>query len=209
MRLGLFGGSFDPVHYGHLLLAECCREQCRLDRVLFVPAAIPPHKREQAGATPESRLEMLKLATYGHEAFDVSGVEINRGGVSYTVDTLRHFRAAEPEAELFLLLGADMLHDLPHWREAEEVCRLAVIVAVQRAGVPELDYAGLSGVAEPQRIEEFRAQRVSMPEIGLCSREIRRRVGEGRSVRYWMPRAIEKYIESNGLYRAEEEDAAG
>ena len=97
MRLGLFGGSFDPVHYGHLLLAECCREQCRLDRVWFLPAAVPPHKQGRQLTPAAARIEMLQLAIAGHEAFGVDRYEVDRGGVSYTVDTLRHFRGGDPD----------------------------------------------------------------------------------------------------------------
>ena len=201
MRLGLFGGSFDPVHLGHLLLAECCREQCRLDQVLFVPAGVPPHKRDHAQASPEARVEMLELATGGHEAFAVSRLEIERGGVSYTVDTLRHYRSALPEAELFFLLGADMLHDLPHWYEAATVCELAIPVAVRRAGVEEPDFTCLAAIASPERIALFREHQVEMPAMGLSSSEIRQRVAAGQSIRYRVPRAVEKYVETHGLYR--------
>lgn len=202
MRLGLFGGSFDPVHYGHLLLAESCREQCRLDKVLFLPAATPPHKRDQARAEPQARVEMLELATGGHPAFEVSRAEVDRGGVSYTVDTLRHFRTVSPEAELYFLLGADMLHDLPHWREADVVCQLAIPVAVRRAGVPEPDFSSLRGLVPESRIDVFRQHQVQMPAFGISSSEIRQRVASGQSIRFWTPRAVEKYIEAHELYRS-------
>ena len=200
MRLGLFGGSFDPVHWGHLILAECCREQSRLDRVCFVPAGIPPHKQDRLLTPGPSRIEMLELAIAGHEAFSVSRFEIDQGGVSYTVDTLRHFHQEDPSPELFLLLGADMLYDLPRWREAEEVCRLAIVVAARRPGVPDLDFGCLSGVTSPERIELFRRHQVQMPLIGLNSSDLRRRVAEGRSIRYQVPRAVEMYIKAHGLY---------
>src|SRR4029077_3920571 len=119
MRLGLLGGSFDPVHYGHLILAESCREQCRLDAVWFVPAAIPPHKQNNKLSAPANRIEMLKLAIGGHEAFSVYTGEIDRGGVSYTVDTLQQLHDQEPQCELFFLMGADSLADLPTWRQPE------------------------------------------------------------------------------------------
>ncbi|NUQ64327.1 MAG: nicotinate-nucleotide adenylyltransferase [Pirellulales bacterium] len=201
MRLGLFGGSFDPVHFGHLMLAESAREQCRLDRVLFLPAAVPPHKLGQRQTPIDPRIEMLRLATGGHEAFEVSRLEADRGGVSYTVDTLRHFREADPGAGLFFLMGADMLHDLPNWREAGEICRLAIPVVVRRPGISELDFDMLATVTTPDRIEIFRSHQVEMPEIGISSTEIRRRVAAGGSIRYWTPRAVEKYIETQGLYR--------
>jgi nicotinate-nucleotide adenylyltransferase len=206
MRLGLLGGTFDPVHLGHLLLAECCREQLRLDRVLFLPAAVPPHKRDRQLTPAAQRIEMLELAVAGHQQFAISRREIDRGGVSYTVDTLRQFREEDPEGELFLLMGADMLHDLPHWRAAETVCRLAVVAVVRRAGTGELDFTALAAVASPQRIELFRRHQVEMPAIGLSSTEIRRRAAAGQSIRYQTPRAVEKYIEAQALYHPSSED---
>ena len=136
MRLGIYGGSFDPVHFGHLLLAECCREQCRLDQVWFVPAHLPPHKQTAALSTGEHRTTMLRLATGGHEAFVVSTLELDRGGVSYTVDTLAAVAAAHPGAELFLLLGSDSLVDLPGWHDPQRICELALPVAVRRGRRP-------------------------------------------------------------------------
>jgi nicotinate-nucleotide adenylyltransferase len=201
MRLGLLGGSFDPVHYGHLLLAELAREQCALDEVWFVPAGVPPHKQDHRLTPAEARVEMLQLAIAGHEHFSVNRYEVDRGGVSYTVDTLRHVREQLADAEPFLLMGSDMLHDLPHWREAEQVCRLALPVVVSRpgAGAPRFDC--LAGLASPERIAMARQHQVDMPQVDLSSREIRRRVGAGLSIRYQTPRAVEKYIATHALYR--------
>ncbi len=144
---------------------------------------------------------MLELATAGHAAFSVSRYEIERGGVSYTVDTLRHYHAAYPQSELFLLLGADMLLDLPHWREASEVCRLAIPVVAVRPGFEGPDYSCISQIASAGQISVFRQYRVTMPEIGISSTEIRRRVAAGKSIRYWVARAVERYIEEHGVYR--------
>jgi nicotinate-nucleotide adenylyltransferase len=200
MRLGVFGGSFDPVHYGHLLLAECCREQCGLDQVWFVPAAVPPHKKGR-GMTPGTlRIEMLELATDGHRAFSVSRYEVDRGGINYTVETLTHLRDEMPGSELFFLLGADMLYDLPHWREAGRVCELATPVVVGRSGLGPVALDFLTAVTTPERIEAIRRQQVEMPEIGISSTSLRQRVGQGRSIRYQTPAAVEQYIRSHGLY---------
>lgn len=201
-RLGLFGGSFDPVHFGHLLLAECCREQARLDQVIFVPAAIPPHKQDRPLTPSAYRVEMLELAIAGHEHFYVSRYEADRPGITYTVDTLAHFRGQYPQAELFLLLGADMFNDLPHWRQADEVCRLALPLVAQRAGATELDFDVLAHLVEPHRLEAIRRHRVEMPGIGISSTDLRRRVAAGRSIRYQTPRAVEEYIRTHGLYRS-------
>src|SRR5437016_3149034 len=125
MRLGIFGGTFDPVHYGHLVLAECCREQCHLDRVLFLPAAMPPHKTAYEITPGADRVEMLKLAIGGHPQFEVGTYEVARGGVNYTFETLQALTSQYSDAELFFLLGADSLNDLPRWREPQRICELA------------------------------------------------------------------------------------
>ena len=200
MRLGLFGGTFDPVHYGHLILAELCAEQCRLDEVWFLPTAVPPHKPEGECTPTEMRIEMLQLAVAGNERFAVSSYEADRGGVNYTVDTLRHFRQEMPGVELFFPMGADMLHDLPNWREAAVVCELATLVTVRRAGQPQPDFGILAGVASDERIEEFRRQQVQMPSIGISSTEIRKRVGRCLTIRYLTTPAVEQFISTHGLY---------
>jgi nicotinate-nucleotide adenylyltransferase len=201
MRLGIFGGTFDPVHNGHLLLAECCRQQCRLEAVWFLPAAVPPHKQDRELTPAAQRIEMLELAIAGNPAFSVCRYETDRGGVNYTVDTLTHFHEEDPGRELFLLLGADMLVDLPRWRNAAEVCRLALPIAVRRPGSDPLDFACLREVAGPARIEQMRQHQVEMPEIGISATELRERVRSGQSIRYRVPRAVEMYIETHGLYR--------
>ena len=204
MRLGIFGGSFDPVHYGHLILAELCRERCRLDQVWFMPAATPPHKRQKRMAEPRERVEMLELAIGGHSAFRVSSHEIDRGGLSYTVDTLRQIHVERPDDELFFLLGGDSLHDLASWREPSEICGLATLVAVRRAGSPEPDFGSLSPFVARDRLRQMEEHVVDMPRIDLASRDLRRRVATERSIRYQTPRAVERYIETAGLYRTGE-----
>lgn len=203
MRLGLFGGTFDPVHYGHLLLAEYCREQCRLDEVWFLPAATPPHKQTRQLAPAAARIDMLALAIGGHESFSVRTIEIERGGVSYTVDTLAELRAGDKERELFFLMGADSLIDLPTWREPARICELAIPVVVRRPGASPPDFSLLAALVSRGRLAEIEAHTVEMPPIGLSSSEIRRRVATGRSIRYQTPRAVEKYIEAQGLYRTQ------
>jgi nicotinate-nucleotide adenylyltransferase len=201
MRLGIFGGTFDPVHYGHLLLAEQCREPCRLDRVWFVPASVPPHKAERTLTPAVKRVEMLKLAIAGHEAFEVSTLEIERGGLSYTLDTLLAVRGQQPEAELFFLMGADSLRDLPTWWEPARICQLATPVVVRRRGAPEPDLGVLTPLVSAERLQEIRGCQVQMPVVEFSSTAIRQAVAAGRSVRYQTPRAVEKYMETQGLYR--------
>ncbi len=202
-KLGIFGGSFDPIHYGHLLLAETCREQCGLDRVLLVPAAVPPHKMSQAMTSARDRVEMVSLAIGGHEHLAVSTIEIDRGGVSYTVDTLTTLTEQLPGSSLFFLMGADSLKDLPTWREPQRLCELAVPLVVRRAGSPEPDFSAIHHLVTAQRLEEIREHQVEMPIIELSSTEIRQRVATGRSIRFRTPRAVEKFIETHGLYRSQ------
>lgn len=201
MRLGIFGGTFDPVHYGHLLLAEACREECRLDELWFMPAAVPPHKQVQTLTPAKDRVEMLRLAIAGQAAFSVSLLEIEHGGVSYTVSTLEAVQASRPEAQLFFPMGADSLRDLPTWREPRRICELAVPIIVRRAGSPEPDFAALDGLATRERLSQIKSFQFEMPLIELSSTDIRSRVARGQSIRFRTPRGVEKYIETHGLYR--------
>ena len=205
MRLGVFGGSFDPVHLGHLLAAECCREQAGLDRVIFVPAALAPHKQDRRPAAAEHRLQMLSLATGGHPAFTVSRLEIDRGGVSYTVDTLADLAARHPSAELLLILGPDALAQLPSWREPRRIVERHGPLVLEREGLDDVaaiaampEVAALLGTAGAARIV---ATRTRMPAIGIRSSHLRAAVATGRSIRFRTPRAVEAYIETQGLYR--------
>ena len=193
MRLGLYGGTFDPIHLGHLILAEACREACGLDRVWFVVAGAPPHKpggRTDAG----HRLEMVRLAVAGNPAFEVSEIETNRPGPHYSVETLEAVARERPEDELSFLIGADSLVDLPQWREPETILRLAGLVVANRPGFEPPPIAAPSD-ARPIR-------QVTIPPIGIASKEIRKALLEGRSIRYQVPRAVEAYIAAHGLYRA-------
>ncbi|MBC7351379.1 MAG: nicotinate-nucleotide adenylyltransferase [Thermogutta sp.] len=201
MRLGVFGGSFDPVHYGHLLLAECCREQLCLEKVLFIPAGQPPHKRQRPLTPAEHRVAMLELAIGGEPGFEICRYEIERREISYTVETLRFLKGQFPQAELFLLVGADMLNDLPNWREAAEICRLAIPVGVRRAGMPLPSLDGLRAMMEPSRFERVLQLQVDMPQIELSASEIRARVASGKSIRFRVPKAVEMYILHHGLYK--------
>jgi nicotinate-nucleotide adenylyltransferase len=201
MRLGIYGGTFDPVHFGHLLLAECCREQCRLDQIWFMPAAVPPHKQSRAVTDGATRVELLRLAIGGYEAFDVSTLEIDRGGVSFTVDTLWTIHAQQSLEELFLLMGADTLDDLPNWREPQTVLGLATPAVVHRAGASAPNWDAIAKLVSADRLAEIESRQVEMPAIGISSTDIRRRVADGKSIRFMTPRAVEKVIEARGLYR--------
>ncbi|MFO0913273.1 MAG: nicotinate-nucleotide adenylyltransferase [Pirellulales bacterium] len=200
-RIGILGGSFDPVHYAHLLLAETARETLRLDAVWFIPAASPPHKVGRRLAAAEHRVEMLKLAIADHRQLSVQTLEIDRGGTSYTVHTLEECHQRVPGAEFFLIVGADMLHDLPNWYQPQRICELAVIACAHRPASPPPDLTRLASVVSERRLSEFAAATMAMPQIELSSTDLRQRVLEGRSIRYRTPRAVECYIAAQGLYR--------
>jgi nicotinate-nucleotide adenylyltransferase len=195
MRLGLYGGTFDPPHLGHLILAEACREACALDRVWFVVAGAPPHKPGERTPVAD-RLEMVRIAVAGHPAFEVSEIEAKGPGPHYSFQTLEAIRRDRPEDELFFLIGADSLADLPTWRQPGRIATLATIVVVDRPGFdPALRAAApdLGPAARPIR-------HVPAPPIGVASHDLRRRVAEGRSIRYQVPRGVEAYIAAHGLY---------
>jgi len=195
------GGSFDPVHYGHLILAETCREVCQLDEVWLVPAATPPHKILQSRADSRHRLAMLRLAVAGRSGLVVSDLEVARGGVSYTVDTLEDFHVRRPQAELFLLLGSDSLRDFPTWREPNRIVGLATLVVVGRSGHSTDELRRWSAELSGRIGAVAMCVGVEMPTIELSSSNLRQRIGSGRSIRFRTPQAVEEYIEREQLYR--------
>lgn len=200
-RLGLFGGSFDPVHNGHLALARCALEQATLDRVWLIPAAVQPHKPRGPVAPDADRLAMLRLAVAGEPRLEASTLELDRGGMSYTIDTLRAARAAAPGAALLLLMGADTLHDLPQWREPGAVLALATPLVTARPGEPEPNFTALAGLVPPDRLAEVRRLTLRVPPHDISSSEVRRRVAEGRTLEGLVPDAVAHYIAERGLYR--------
>lgn len=198
MRLGLLGGTFDPVHFGHLLLAEQCREQCDLDEVWFVPAGVPPHKQSTPISPGMARAEMLEFATAGHPQFVVSRLELSRNGPTFTVDTLEELTRNETGRELFFLIGSDSLLELGTWRKPARIAELATIVAVNRGDRPLPDLEPLKRQFGEPIVSNIKP--VTMPGIDLSSTEIRSRVRQGRSIRYMTPRAVELYIAEHNLY---------
>jgi nicotinate-nucleotide adenylyltransferase len=202
MKLGVLGGTFDPPHLGHLLVAQEVHHRLSLDRVLWIPAATPPHKKDREVTPGELRLEMVHAAIAGDDRFEASDVELRRGGLSYTVDTLRALRGlrgsdgpgGEPSAshaaspELYLILGSDQLRELDTWREPDEVKRLATLVGFARAGEEAPAMEG--------------AEVVEVPRIDISSTEVRRRVGAGEPIGYMVPGGVEAVIRREGLYGA-------
>lgn len=193
--LGIIGGTFDPIHYGHLITAACALDQFALEQVIFVPAAIPPHKRERQLTSEEERYEMTVLATRENPQFCVSDVEIKRGGISFTVDTLRHFHQSYPEHELYFIIGGDTVPDIASWRSPEELMQLAHFVV---GGRPGYTYEGLT--TEFYRKYQDRILFLEMPGIGISSTELRKRVESNQTIKYQLPPAVEAYIFAHQLY---------
>ncbi|MBA4063016.1 MAG: nicotinate (nicotinamide) nucleotide adenylyltransferase [Isosphaera sp.] len=199
MRVGVFGGTFDPVHMGHLILAEQCRDQAALDEVWFVPSAHPPHKADKAVTRFEQRCEMLELATAGHPAFRVERVERDLPPPSYTAETLAELRRLHPDDEFSLLMGSDSVPDLPGWHDPRRVVSQAGLVVVPRPGVM-LWTAERLATALGVDVSEVRLRFVACPMIEIASRELRRAVADGLSIRYLVPRAVEEYVRDRKLY---------
>jgi nicotinate-nucleotide adenylyltransferase len=195
VRIALFGGTFDPVHYGHLRLAEEAREAANLERVLFVPANASPFRLQEPLSAPHHRLQMLRLATADNPAFEVSELEIQRGGVSYTVDTVMAFRNLYPDAELFLILGADALQGFTQWRSPDAIARECSLLVGMRPN------HNLQAVLEwlPEAIRQ-RVQPVAMPLLDISATDIRQRVRTGRSIRYLTHPDVIQYIQQHRLY---------
>lgn len=199
MRIGVYGGSFDPVHFGHLILAEQCREQTQLDEVWFVPAARPPHKLDAPPSSFEHRAAMLRLALGSHPGFRVDTLESERPGPSFTADTLDELSARLPDAEWFYLLGSDSLPDLPTWHEPQRILARATLVVMKREGFPLLKPAEIArGIGI--KVSQVRMQPVDVPIVELASRDIRKRVSAGLSIRFMVPNAVQEYIKLHQLY---------
>lgn len=197
-RVALFGGTFDPPHLGHLIIAECAREALELDRVEFLVAADPPHKLDVVRSPFATRRTMVELAVEGAPQFAVNGSEQSRPGPSFTVDTLRLRRRERPDEHLWFLMGADSLKDLPTWKEPASILDLARVAVAARPGSHlSLDEVELSlpGVSRACDV-------VGTPLIDISSRDLRRRVREGRSITFRVPDAVETHIQQHGLYLA-------
>lgn len=188
-RIGIFGGTFDPPHTGHLLLALDALDQLALDRLLLVPAARQPLKRGVEMTAPEHRLAMTELLATADPRLGVNGSEVARGGLSYTIDTVRALKAAHPDAELVLVMGADTAATLPQWREPEALALLVEVAVAGRGAEPVQLPAG------------FRAQPFPIRRVDISATEIRSRVRAGRSIRGFVPDAVAAYVSAHGLYR--------
>lgn len=197
MKIAMFGGSFDPIHNGHVALAHAFTEKLGLDKVLIVPAFIPPHKQQHSTVTPEQKLTMCRLAFAGEELFEVSDIEIRRQGASFTYMTLQELSALYPEDALFLITGADMFMTIQDWRNPEIIFRLATVCGVPRN---QDDIADLEKQAAFLQTLGAKTEILDAGIMTVSSTEIRNRVKNGESIRDLVPDAVEQYIMANALY---------
>jgi nicotinate-nucleotide adenylyltransferase len=196
-RIGVLGGTFDPVHNGHLYIANALRSALDLERVVWVPAGRPPHKTGQIVSSDRDRLAMLDLALSGSAVDQINTIDIERSGPSYTADTLDILAAAFAPARIFFLMGEDSLRDLPTWHDPERLLRTAELAVAARPGV----VADLAAVARHIPTVQGRVHLIPTKEIAISSSEIRRRVRENLSIRGLVPAVVEAYIRDHGLYR--------
>lgn len=198
-RIGVFGGSFDPVHMGHLTIAQDAVEQLELNRLIFVPAAVPPHKQEKTLVEGRHRFEMLQLATEANLSFEVSDMELQRGGISYTFDTMKQIQFEHPGVELFFIVGLDSLAELHLWRNIEQLLELCMVVPFARGGEDPARVAEqiqLSNAWKTKLLERL----IRIHEIEISASEVRMRLAEGLSIRYLVPPEVEMYIAEHHLY---------
>lgn len=186
LRLGIFGGTFNPIHLGHLVLAEAAREQCRLDRIYFIPTAVPPHKRAPELIDGRHRLAMVRLAVRGNPAFRASDLELRLGGISYTLRTVQELTRREPSATWFVVVGSDML--AVRWRGLEEIARRCAFVVGERPSIGA-------------RRRFPRMRRIEIPQLAISSSMIRQRIRRRHSIRYLAPEAVAAYIRQHRLYQ--------
>ena len=206
-RLGLFGGTFDPVHVGHLAVAEAARERLGLEQIVFLPAGSPPHKPAGAHASGPDRLAMLQLATADNAHFAIDTSELTRTGPSYTVETLSACAQRHPDAELLWLMGSDSLVEVHTWRDPARVCALATLAVLLRPGwTRDAIEAWRTG---PGRRLDARIEVLDVPGLDVSARALRAALASGASVRYLVPDAVCRYIVGHGLYGGEAGDGRG
>jgi nicotinate-nucleotide adenylyltransferase len=209
MRVAIYGGSFDPVHLGHLWVAQNCAEKLRLDQIIFIPAATSPLKPQGPVASNDDRLMMLRLAVGGSQqpvmgaaAFLVDDRELRRGGKSYTVDTVEEIRHERPDDELFFLIGSDAFAAIGQWHRPDELLAMVTPIVLRRGGDPPIDWSVLENLVSASRIKEIEAAAVSIPMIEVSSGDIRQRVAQGRSIRFLVTPSVAALINTKKLYQA-------
>ena len=202
-RIGLIGGSFDPIHVGHLLAAQGAAEQLGLEKVVFIPAKQPPHKKYRRLADFAHRYAMVKIAIRGNPLFAVSDVEMRRGGKSYSIDTIHMLRAEYgADSNLYFIVGADMVRALPTWKHVDELIKLCRFAVVVRPGYDyRADLEAIKGRMGAAFVRETKRHIVTIPPIGVSATQLRRRLRAGKSIRYMAPEGVERYIRKHGPYK--------
>jgi nicotinate-nucleotide adenylyltransferase len=199
IKTGIMGGTFDPIHIGHLIAAETALEACRLDEIWFIPTASPPLKPNAPGADADDRLEMVAAAIAGHERFRVLDIELRRGGVSYSIDTVKALRELHPKHSFAYIIGSDRINDLPKWQGIGELAELVTFIGLARPGTDP----------RPELLDEELRRRIAfadMPAIGVSSTDLRERLASGRSIRYLVPDAVHALIRRRGWYGSTTDD---
>ena len=201
-RIGLYGGSFNPIHNGHLIVARAVAEQVSLERVMLLPSVRPPHKGDRQLLDARHRAEMVRLAITGETLFEFSDYDLTRDGPSYTIDTVMRFREVlGPQVELHWIIGADSLSELTTWHRVRDLVEACRIVTAARPGWDAIDWTPLRTILSDAQVAALQAGVLPTPRIDISSTDIRRRVREGRSIRYLVPDLVRSYIETNDLYR--------
>ena len=201
MRIGIYGGSFDPIHVGHLWVAEAALEGLQLSEIRWIPTATSPLKRGGTVASDQDRLQMLRLAVSGFPEHVIDDREIRRGDVSYTLDTVEEIQRESPEAEIVMVIGSDSLALLPKWHRPKRLLELVIPAVVQRGGDDPIEFSVLETFVDGPRLNVIRSHVIKMPVIELSSSDLRSRISDGKSIRFRVPRAVESFIEASGLYR--------
>ncbi len=197
-RIGILGGTFNPIHLGHLLLAEQTRGVLGLEKVIFVPANLPPHKSQAPLAPAQQRYKMVALAVESHPGFEVSDLEIKRSGVSYSVETVAAFQSLFRLRNLYFIVGSDFLRELSGWKDLDKIAKICKFIVAQRPGYP------LPGIPPAKTISKRLSQKlreIHINALDISSTDIRRRIKTGQTIRYLVPESVRKYISSKGLYR--------
>lgn len=198
-RLGIMGGTFDPIHYGHLVAAEMARCEFALSKVLFIPTGTPPHKMGRAVTSSDLRYEMVKRSIQDNPTFEISMLEIERQGPSYTVETLKALRQAWPDYELYFITGTDALREIFFWREADVILTLTHFIGAARPGFDASDFLLNVQQEHPEIIG--RIHYLEVPALAISSTDIRSRIRQGQPIRYLLPEPVRLFIQENGLYQ--------
>lgn len=201
-KIGLYGGTFDPPHLGHLVSAQALADELGLDQVIFIPSGSPPHKMDHAISPAEHRLQMLHRAAADNPRFQIDEWELRQAAPTYTYNTVLHFKARYPDAVLYWLIGLDSLRDLPSWHRFDELIEIITIATAWRGGLEiEPILADLRRQLTAAQFDKLHRNIVRTPQIEIAAHDLRRRVRENRSLRYLVPAAVEAYIREKGLYR--------